>query len=96
MEKTNFKKNLAAFFVISSGLLISLFSPTKANTSWNFNSYGNGEIDSYSLSGPGGYQGNGTTSRMGHITIDNYSDNYGSISCTRTRIGSFGININCN
>ena len=51
-------------------------------------------MDNYKLSGPGGYYGNGATTRIGNMAIDNYSDNYGSVSCTTTQFG-FMTTVNC-
>ena len=94
MKKTNLVKKFTALSAIGAGLVISLLSPSQAKASWYFNSYGSGTMDNYTLSGPGVYYGNGTTSRIGNMTIDNYSDNYGSISCTTTHIG-FMTTVNC-
>ena len=94
MKKTNLLKKFVSISVIGAGIVISLVSPNQAKASWNFNSFGNRTIDTYHLSGPGGYYGNGTTSRIGNMTTDNYYDNYGSISCTTTNIG-FMTTVNC-
>ena len=94
MKKTNPLKKFASISVIGAGLVISLVSPNQANASWNFNSFVNRTIDTYHLAGPGGYYVNGTTSRIGNMTIHNYYDNYGSISCNTTNIG-FMTMVNC-
>ena len=94
MKKTNLVKKFTALSAIGAGLVIALLSPSQAKASWYFNSYGSGTMDNYTLSGPGGYYGNGTTTRIGNMTIDNYSDNYGSVSCTTTQIG-FMTTVNC-
>ena len=94
MKKTNLVKKFTALSAIGTGLLISLVSPSQAKASWYYNSYGSGIMDNYTLSGPGGYNGYGTTTRVGGMTIDNYSDNYGSVSCTSNQIG-FMTTVNC-
>ena len=90
MKKTNLLKKFASISVIGAGIVISLVSPNQAKALWNFNSFGNRTTDTYNQSGPG-YR---TTSRIGNMTIDNYYDNYGSISCTTSNIG-FMTTVNC-
>ena len=94
MKKTNPLKKFTALSAIGAGLVIALVSPSQAKASWYFNSYGSGTMDNYTIWGPGGYNGTGTTTRIGNTTIDNYYDNYGSVSCTTTQIG-FMTNVNC-
>tara|TARA_Y100000589_G_scaffold151363_1_gene144325 strand:- start:123 stop:410 length:288 start_codon:yes stop_codon:yes gene_type:complete len=94
MKKTNLVKKFTALSAIGAGLVIALVSPSQAKASWYLNSYGSGTMNNYTLSGPGGYYGNGTSTRIGNTIIDNYFDNYGSVSCTTNQIG-FNTITNC-
>ena len=94
MKKTNSLKKFTFLTLICTGLITSLTISSQVKADYGYAVTQEQAIDTYHLSGPGGYYGNGTTSRIGNMTIDNYYDNYGSISCTTTNIG-FMTTVNC-